>query len=77
MMVGFLADATVVGKLRHDRDRQVGYAALRYNLANGTTPTGALDVDGKPVAEGAPVALLQISSIGLREVVRYGSTPAT
>jgi hypothetical protein len=76
LLVGFLADAAVVGKLRHDRDRQVAYASLRYNLANGTTPTGAFDVDGKPVAEGTPVALLEIGSIGLREVVRYGTTPA-
>lgn len=76
LMIGFLADAAVVGRLRHDRDRQTAYAALRYNLANGTTPTGALDTDGKPVAEGTPVALLEIGSIGLREVVRYGSTPA-
>jgi hypothetical protein len=75
-MVGFLADATVVGKLRHDRDRQVAYAALRYNLANGTTPTGAFDVDGKPVAEGTPIALLEITGIGLREVVKYGTTPS-
>lgn len=76
LLAGFLADAAVIGKLRHDRDRQVAYASLRYNLANGTTPTGALDVDGKPVAEGTPVALLEIRSIGLREVVRYGTTPA-
>jgi sortase A len=76
LIFGFLADATVVGRLRHDRDRQTAYATLRYNLANGTTPTGALDVDGKPVAEGTPVALLEIGSIGLREVVRYGTTPS-
>ncbi|GAA1949234.1 sortase [Catenulispora subtropica] len=75
LMVGFLADATVVGRLRHDRDRQTAYASLRYNLANGTTPTGAYDIDGKPVREGTPMALLEIPSIGLREVVRYGTTP--
>jgi len=76
LMVGFLADAAVVGRLRHDRDRQVAYAELRYALADGSTPTGALDVDGKPVAEGTPVALLEIRSLNLREVVRYGTTPS-
>ena len=76
LIFGFLADATVVGRLRHDRDRQSAYATLRYNLANGTTPTGAFDVDGKPVAEGTPEALLEIGSIGLREVVGYGTTPS-
>lgn len=76
LMVGFLADAAVVGRLRHDRDRQVAYATLRYGLADGSTPTGALDVDGKPVAEGTPVALLAIGSINLREVVKYGTTPS-
>ncbi|NUR27287.1 MAG: sortase [Catenulispora sp.] len=76
LMVGFLADATVVGRLRHDRDRQTAYAALRYALADGTAPTGAYDIDGKPVPEGTPVALLEIPSIGLREVVRYGTTPS-
>ena len=50
LLAGFLADAAVIGKLRHDRDRQVAYASLRYNLANGTTPTGALDAYVEQVA---------------------------
>ena len=74
LLLGFLLDATVVGQIRHDRDRQVAYAQFRYDLANGTAPTGSLDSDGKPVAAGRPVALLEIPDIGLREVVSYGTT---
>lgn len=45
----------------HDQDRL--YGELRSQLAEGTAPTGA------PIAAGAPVALLSIPDIGVRNLV--------
>jgi hypothetical protein len=74
VLTGCLLDAVAVGDLRHARDRQVAYAHFRYDLAYGTAPTGALDVNGKPAVPGTPVALLEIPNLGIREVVGYGAT---
>ena len=74
LFLGFLADVWVIGSLRHNRDQQVEYAAFRYALANASAPVGPLDVDGKVVAIGTPVALLEIPELGLRQVVEEGTS---
>lgn len=74
LLLGFLADVWVIGSLRHSRDQQVEYAAFRYALANASAPVGPLDVDGKVVALGTPVALLEIPELGLRQVVAEGTS---
>ncbi|MGW3953462.1 sortase domain-containing protein [Streptomyces sp. NPDC004752] len=68
LLLGFVLDVGPLGDLRHVRDRQVDYAALRGTLANGVAPVGGA------VAPGTPVALLNIPALHLREVVREGST---
>ena len=73
-LLGFVADTAVIGRIRHDRDRQNEYAHFRFDLANGTAPLGALDVDGNPTRPGTPVAVLQIPGIGVHEVVDYGTS---
>lgn len=73
-LLGFVADTAVVGRIRHDRDRQNQYAHFRYALADGTAPLGSLDGDGKPVPPGTPVAFLRIPDLGVHEVVEYGTT---
>ncbi|WP_405017347.1 sortase [Kitasatospora sp. NBC_00070] len=74
LLLGLLFDFGPLGGLRHLRDHQTGYAELRLTLAQGTAPIGQLDADGKPVRPGTPVALLEIPQLGLREVIREGST---
>lgn len=74
LLLGFAADLTFVGALHHNRDQRVGYAALRLELAKGKAPVGPLDYSGRPLAMGAPVALLNIPEIGLHEVVFEGTT---
>jgi LPXTG-site transpeptidase (sortase) family protein len=71
---GLLLDIGPIGDLRHARDRETGYAALRLALADGTAPTGQTDQDGKMLQLGTPVALLRIPELGLTEVVREGTT---
>uniref|UniRef100_UPI000AFC57A8 sortase n=1 Tax=Streptomyces lushanensis TaxID=1434255 RepID=UPI000AFC57A8 len=74
VLLGFAANLTVVGHLKHSRDQQVSYDELRKQLAEGTAPVGGSDVEGKPLALGAPVALLDIPDLGVHEVVGEGTT---
>lgn len=74
VLLAFVLEVTVVGAVRHARDQDVAYAELRSDLANAVGPTGQLDVDGKPFPLGKPIALLNIPSIGLKEVVLEGTT---
>ncbi|MFF3678080.1 sortase [Streptomyces sp. NPDC002120] len=67
LLLGFVAEVGPLGHLRHERDRRVGYAQLRDELANATAPVGPTEV-------GRPVALLAIPQIGVREVVREATT---
>ncbi|MEV8391762.1 MULTISPECIES: class E sortase [unclassified Streptomyces] len=74
VLLGFAANLTVVGHLQHARDQQVAYDELRKQLAEGTAPVGPLDNNGKELALGAPVALLDIPALGVHEVVGEGTT---
>jgi sortase A len=65
LFVGYL---TVVAGLQQSRQQDILYADFRAELATGTAPAGG------PVAEGDPVALLSIPSLGVRQVVVEGST---
>ncbi|MFD8974956.1 MULTISPECIES: sortase [Streptomyces] len=74
LLIGFAANLTVVGHLQHARDQSTAYDDLREQLALGTAPVGQSTYDGKPLAPGAPVALLRIPALGIREVVAEGTT---
>ncbi|MFC5799723.1 class E sortase [Streptomyces formicae] len=74
LLLGFVANLTVVGHLQHARAQQIGYADLRKQLAEGVAPVGQTDVNGKLLTPGDPVAILRAPAIGLREVVLEGTT---
>lgn len=74
LLLGFAAHLTVLGHIEHARAQQTGFDKLREELALGTAPVGRLDMNGKEVGLGSPVAVLHIRSIGLREVVFQGTT---
>ncbi|MEW2397003.1 sortase [Streptomyces sp. NPDC046862] len=74
LLLGFVADAGLVGNLRHARDRQVDYAGFRSALANGVAPVGRSAGGGQAPEQGEPVALLDVPALHLREVVREGTT---
>ncbi|MFB7453542.1 class E sortase [Streptomyces sp. NPDC056194] len=68
LLLGFVAEVGPLGDLRQERDRRVGYADLRASLAEATAPIG-------PSTEpGTPVALLKIPQLGVKEVIREGSS---
>ncbi|MFD8425858.1 sortase [Streptomyces sp. NPDC059668] len=74
LLLGFAADLTLVGHLQHARDQQTAYDEFRRQLALGVAPVGRQTYDGKTLGPGAPVALLRIPALGLKEVVGEGTT---
>ncbi|MER5944408.1 class E sortase [Streptomyces sp. NPDC001928] len=74
VLLGFAANLTVVGHLEHSRDQQTAYDELRRQLALGIAPVGQRDYEGNPVQAGAPVALLRIRALDVKEVVAEGTT---
>jgi sortase (surface protein transpeptidase) len=71
---GLVLQMAVISRLQHRAAQQRAYDTFRYELAQGTAPVGQTDRAGDLLALGAPVALLEIPSLGLHEVVGEGST---
>lgn len=74
MLLVFVAEMVLVGPVRHAREQNVLYGEFRQQLADAVAPTGQADVDGTLLELGAPVAVLAIPAIGVREVVAEGTT---
>jgi sortase A len=74
LALSFLLELTVLGNLRHDRDQSQLAAEFRIELANAVAPVGPLDAQNKLLAAGAPVALLEIPWLGVREIVVQGTS---
>ncbi|MFG3658313.1 sortase [Streptomyces sp. NPDC047706] len=74
LLLGFAANLTIVGHLQHARDQQTAYDELRRQLALGVAPVGQQTYEGELLEPGAPVALLRIPTLGLKEVVAEGTT---
>jgi sortase A len=69
-----LLQMLVLGRLSEARAQHLMFNEYRTELATETAPTGALDYNGKPVAEGSPVALMSIPAIGLDNVIVVDGT---
>lgn len=74
LLLAFVAHVAVLGGLTFDRDQAVLYDQARESLARGEAALGQTDIDGQLVRTGAPVGLLEVASIGLRQVVVEGTT---
>ncbi|GEC09435.1 sortase [Streptomyces spinoverrucosus] len=74
VLFGFAANLTIVGHLQHARDQQTAYDELRRQLALGVAPVGQRDYEGNLLKMGAPVALLNIPALDVKEVVAEGTT---
>ncbi len=74
LALGFLANLLIVSQLVHARDQEVVYSDFRSELANAVAPVGQTDVNGAILSPGAPVAVLEIPDIGMKEVVVEGTT---
>jgi sortase A len=74
LSLGFLAHLVIMSRLEHSASQSRAFAAFRNALANGVAPTGPLDGEGRLLAAGTPVALIDIPAIGVDEVVLEGTT---
>jgi LPXTG-site transpeptidase (sortase) family protein len=76
LTIGMALFLTVIGGLEHQVLQAREYSHFRAALAAGTAPTGQTDSSGRHLLPlGTAVALLQIPSIHLDEVVGEGTTP--
>jgi sortase A len=73
--LSFLTELVWLGDLRHDRDQVQLAAEFRSELARKVAPIGPVDDVNAPLALGAPMALLEIPRLNLREVVVQGTSP--
>lgn len=71
LALSFAGFVVAVSPVQEHRAQLVSYVRLRNALALGTQPVAA------PIPAGTPVALLQIPSLGLSEVVAEGTDGAT
>ncbi len=74
--IGLSAQLTVVSSFEHRADQQGAFNRLRLELAEGTAPLGQTTKSGRPLPMGTPMAVLEIPSIGVHQVVLEGTTSA-
>ena len=74
LLLGAVLEVGVLGSLKHDRLQQIHYGQLREQLAKSVAPVGPTDSDGVLLVLGAPVAIVEIPRLHLREVVGEGTT---
>jgi LPXTG-site transpeptidase (sortase) family protein len=77
LMLGLVVQFAGVSQISYARDQQLALESLRYELANGTAPVAQVGQDGKLLATGTPVAVIEIPEIGVRDVVLEGTTSST
>lgn len=63
-----------LSQLQNARDQSALRADFRYTLANATAPVSGLAANNKLMAEGTPVAIIQIPKLGTDAVVVEGTT---
>ncbi|MFJ4851051.1 MULTISPECIES: sortase [unclassified Streptomyces] len=73
LLLGLTAQLLVVSHLEYRAAQHGAFDALRANLALGTAPVAQTDQDGKLLAPGTPLALIDIPSLDVREVVLEGT----
>lgn len=76
LLLGLAANLVVVSGVQHRSAQQERFDALRAALADGTAPVAQTDQQGRLLAPGTPVALLEIPRLHLREVVSEGTSAA-
>jgi LPXTG-site transpeptidase (sortase) family protein len=76
LTVTLLLQLLVIGALQHSSAQERKFDLFRSQLATGTAPIGPTDNQNRVLAIGAPVAYLEIPTIGLRQVIVEGTTPS-
>jgi sortase A len=74
ILLGFAVQFAGLSQISHARDQALLTESFRYALANATAPVGPVGADGRLIEQGTPIAIVEISSIRLRQVVVEGTT---
>ncbi|MBM7772325.1 LPXTG-site transpeptidase (sortase) family protein [Actinokineospora baliensis] len=77
VLLCFVAQLVFLGALKHERDQNSAYNALRTDLAKATAPVSGLTEDGRLLDSGTPVAIIEIPRLRLQEVVLEGTSART
>lgn len=77
LVLGLLANITVLGQLQHLVSQQQLSNSFRYELAQGTAPVSEGTVDKVLLTSGTPVAMIDIPAIGVHEIVVEGTDSGT
>lgn len=70
----FFLQLTVIGSVQARAAQRQAFDRFRERLAFGTAPTSGTDEQGRLLALGTPIALLEIPQLGMKQVVGEGTT---
>ena len=76
VMLGFCLNVVVGSRLEHRVAQAGAFDRLRQELALATAPLGPRNRDHSLLELGAPMALIEIPTLGVKEVVEEGTTGA-
>jgi LPXTG-site transpeptidase (sortase) family protein len=74
LLVSFLASISLLGGMQQRSAQQKAFNSFRVELAEGTAPTGPVNVERQMIRPGTPMAYLEMPSIGSRQVVFAGTS---
>jgi sortase A len=74
LLFSFVANVVVLSQVQHLVSQQQLYNEFRQQLADGTAPVSEGDYNDVLLADGAPVAVIEIPQIGLHDVVVEGTS---
>lgn len=76
LLLGITAQLLLVSGVQQHSAQHAAFDELREQLALGTAPVAQTDQQGKLLAPGTPVALIDVPSLGLNQVVFEGTDSA-
>jgi len=77
LLIAFAANVTVLSQVQHLVSQQMLYNQLKEQLSAGTAPVSEGDFDDVLLADGTPLAVIDIPQIGVHEVVVEGTSGDT
>lgn len=75
VVLAFVVQITAISAVQHAVAQQQVGDSFRAQLKDGTAPVSEGDFNDRLLPEGAPVAIIEVPSVGLYETVVEGTTP--
>jgi sortase A len=77
LILAFAINIVLLSQVQHLVSQQKLHDSFRAELSAGTAPVSEGDFNNVLLADGAPVAVLDIPTIGVHEVIVEGTNPST